>query len=68
MPSNGWSDGAAGPDGLAALVVAGLHLPATYYVEIRASLWRAMEKMYKDPRWSEVRCSEDAHKLIQEYL
>lgn len=64
----GWSDAGAGPDGLAPLVVAKLGLPATYYVEIRASLWRAMEKMYRDPRWAEIKTPEEAHRLVQEYL
>jgi hypothetical protein len=57
-----------GPGGLAALVVATLGLPSTYYVEIRASLWQAMARMYLDPRWAEIKTPEDAKALVREYL
>jgi hypothetical protein len=68
MSGSGWSDPGAGPDGLAPLVVAGLHLPAAYYVAIRGSFWLALGRMYADPRWRQIASEEDARRLVTEYL
>ena len=64
----GWSDPAAGPGGLAALIVAELGLPASYYVVVRGSLWAAMARMKLDPRWAKIENPEDAATLVREYL
>ena len=64
----GWSDDTAGPGSLSALIVAQLGLPASYYVTIRTSLWNAMYRMKADPRWAEIKCPDDAAKLVREYL
>lgn len=64
----GWSDETGGPEGLWALVVAGLGLSTVVALRVRASYWNALARMKADPRWSQIKSREDADALVKEYL